>query len=81
MNNGGYRCGFARSQEVYNAAVLGLFDALEIFEVKLGKQRYLGGDRFDLRIFMTLVRFDPVYLTYFKTNKKRIVDYPILLRT
>jgi putative glutathione S-transferase len=28
---------------------------------------------------MTLVRFDPVYITYFKTNKKRIVDYPNLL--
>ena len=28
---------------------------------------------------MTLVRFDPVYTTYFKTNLKRIADYPSLL--
>jgi putative glutathione S-transferase len=82
VNNGVYRCGFATSQESYDAAVGELFESLEILEEKLSKQRYLGGDRFtwlDLRLFMTLVRFDPVYITYFKTNKKRIVDYPNLL--
>lgn len=82
VNNGVYRCGFAKSQEAYDEAVSQLFDALEILEAKLGKQRYLGGAHFtwlDLRLFMTLVRFDPVYITYFKTNKKRIVDYPNLL--
>jgi len=82
VNNGVYRSGFARSQEAYDAAVSDVFEALEILEEKLGKQRYLGGDRFtwlDLRLFNTLVRFDPVYVTYFKTNKKRIMDYPNLL--
>jgi len=82
VNNGVYRCGFAKSQQAYNQAVLALFDSLEELEEKLGEQRYLGGNTFtwlDLRLFMTLVRFDPVYVTYFKTNKKRIVDYPNLL--
>merc|ERR1712137_1198225 len=37
------------------------------------------GTYLDLRLFMTLVRFDPVYITYFKTNQARIVDYPNLL--
>eukprot|EP00980_Cylindrotheca_fusiformis_P001216 scaffold328_cov130-Cylindrotheca_fusiformis.AAC.30 len=82
VNNGVYRSGFAKSQEAYNTAVNEVFESLEILEEKLSKARYLGGDRFtwlDLRLFMTLVRFDPVYITYFKTNKKRVVDYPNLL--
>jgi putative glutathione S-transferase len=82
INNGVYRCGFAKSQEAYNEAVSELFDALDQIEERLGESRYLGGDKFtflDLRLFMTLVRFDPVYITYFKTNQARIVDYPNLL--
>jgi len=82
INNGVYRCGFATSQQAYDIAVSELFEALEIVETKLSKQRYLGGDKFtwlDLRLFETLIRFDPVYITYFKANKKRIADYPNLL--
>jgi putative glutathione S-transferase len=82
VNNGVYRCGFARSQEAYNEAVTELFESLDTLEDILENQRYLGGKEFtwlDLRLYMTMVRFDPVYVTYFKTNKKRIVDYPNLL--
>merc|ERR1712038_116911 len=83
VNNGVFKCGFARSQGAYDIAVKDLFEALEELEVRLSKTRYLSGnDQFtwlDLRLFMTLVRFDPVYTCYFKTNKKRIVDYPNLL--
>ena len=82
VNNGVYRCGFARTQEAYDEAVGQLFDALEKLEEILSKTRYLSGSQFtwlDLRLFNTLVRFDPVYITYFKTNKKRLVDYPNLL--
>lgn len=82
VNNGVYKCGFAHSQEAYDTAVKELFSALEELEERLGKTRYVGGDTFtwlDLRLFMTLVRFDPVYITYFKTNRKRLVDYPNLL--
>jgi putative glutathione S-transferase len=82
VNNGVYRCGFAKSQDAYDTAVEELFAALEELELRLSKQRYLGGSTFtwlDLRLFMTMVRFDPVYITYFKTNKKRLVDYPNIL--
>jgi len=82
VNNGVYRCGFAKSQNAYDRAVAHLFESLDKLEEMLGEKRYLGGDKFtwlDLRLFMTLVRFDPVYVTYFKTNKKRLVDYPNLL--
>lgn len=82
VNNGVYRCGFAKGQEAYDVAVKQLFESMEVLEEKLSKQRYMGGKNFtwlDLRLFMTLVRFDPVYITYFKANKKRLVDYPNLL--
>ena len=82
VNNGVYRSGFARSQQAYEVAVNDVFETLEELEQRLSNQRYLSGDTFtwlDLRLFMTLVRFDPVYTTYFKTNLKRIADYPSLL--
>lgn len=33
-----------------------------------------------VRLFTTLVRFDPVYHGHFKCNLRRIVDYPALWR-
>jgi len=82
VNNGVYRAGFARKQQAYDAAVSGLFAALDQMEARLATKRFLTGPRFtwlDLRFFHTLVRFDPVYTCYFKTNEKRIADYPNLL--
>lgn len=82
INNGVYRCGFAKTQEVYDQAIVELYDALDKVESMLQNQRYLGGDIFtwlDLRLFNTLVRFDEVYSVYFKTNKKLIREYPNLL--
>lgn len=78
INNGVYKCGFATSQEAYNEAVTELFDALDRVERILSTSRYLCGDVFteaDVRLFMTLIRFDEVYVVYFKTNKKFIHQY------
>src|ERR1700751_873009 len=50
-------------------------------EQRLARQRYLAGDRLteaDWRLFVTLVRFDPVYVGHFKCNLRRIYDYPNL---
>lgn len=78
VNNGVYKAGFATTQEAYDEAVNTLFDALAKLEHILGKQRYLTGDQLteaDLRLWTTLVRFDPVYVTHFKCDKHRISDY------
>ena len=81
INNGVYRCGFATTQEAYNAAYKRLFDTLDMLEDRLSKQRYMVGEQIteaDWRLFPTLVRFDPVYYNHFKTNKKRLTEYPNL---
>ncbi|XP_060585019.1 glutathionyl-hydroquinone reductase YqjG-like isoform X2 [Ruditapes philippinarum] len=79
INNGVYRCGFARSQQAYDDAVIKLFDHLDKVEIILSKQRYLTGNQFteaDVRLFTTLVRFDWVYHGHFKCNKKMLKEYP-----
>lgn len=82
VNNGVYRCGFARTQEAYEAAYDALFATLDELEARLGRQRYLVGRQIseaDWRLFPTLVCFDVAYFSLFKCNKRRIADYPNLL--
>lgn len=81
VNNGVYRTGFATTQQAYDKAFDQLFDTLDELEARLASQRYLVGDQpteADWRLFTTLVRFDAVYYNHFKTNKKRLTDYPNL---
>ena len=81
FNNGVYRCGFATSQKVYERAYDRLFATMDKLEQRLSQQRYLAGDvitEADWRLLPTLLRFDPVYYSHFKCNKKRVIDYPNL---
>jgi len=81
VNNGVYKSGFATTQAAYEDAVYPLFDSLDWLEDRLGKSRYLMGDKLteaDWRLWTTLLRFDPVYHLHFKCNRKRIADYPHL---
>jgi glutathionyl-hydroquinone reductase len=78
VNNGVYRAGFATRQEPYERAVRRLFDALDELDARLASRRYLLGDRLteaDIRLWVTLIRFDAVYHGHFKCNIRRIVDY------
>ena len=82
INNGVYRCGFARSQAAYDEAYDALFATLDEIEARLGRQRYLVGNQIteaDWRLFPTLVRFDVAYFSLFKCNRNRIADFPNLL--
>jgi len=81
VNDGVYRAGFAVSQRVYAHAAERLFASLDEIEERLGVRRFLLGSAFvetDLRLFVTLIRFDAVYHGHFKCNVRRIVDYPNL---
>ncbi|MFC7385852.1 glutathione S-transferase family protein [Sphaerisporangium rhizosphaerae] len=81
VNNGVYRCGFATGQQPYDEAVQALFATLDELEERLASGRYLFGDRLteaDVRLWVTLARFDAVYVTHFKANLRRLVDYPNL---
>lgn len=81
VNNGVYKCGFARSEEAYEEAYDILFARLEKLEERLSNQRFLFGDYItdaDVRLYVTLARFDVAYYSVFKANKKRLIDYPNL---
>src|SRR6184192_648192 len=83
VNNGVYRCGFAKSQSAYEAAYDALFATLDELDARLSRQRYLFGRTIteaDWRLFPTLVRFDVAYFSLFRCNKQRIADFPNLSR-
>jgi putative glutathione S-transferase len=81
VNNGVYRCGFASSQEAYEAAYHRLFNRLDWLSARLENQRYLVGDTIteaDIRLFNTLARFDAVYHGHFKCNRQKLTEMPVL---
>ena len=78
VNNGVYKAGFATSQEAYEKAYFEIFECLDKLEDTLSTRRYLLGDRLseaDWRLFTTLIRFDVVYYSHFKANRRRIEEY------
>ncbi|KAI5861879.1 glutathione S-transferase [Durotheca rogersii] len=84
INNGVYKSGFATTQEAYERNVTALFDALDRAEKHLAKTGgpFFFGDQItevDVRLFPTLIRFDPVYVQHFKCNLRDIRSgYPHL---
>ena len=83
VNNGVYRCGFAGSQEQYDAAYDRLWTALDWLEDRLSGRRFLMGDAIteaDVRLFTTLARFDAVYHGHFKCNRQKLTELPALWR-
>ncbi len=78
VNDGVYKAGFATSQAAYEEAAHALFAMLDRLDARLETRRYLFGERpleTDWRLFVTLVRFDAVYVGHFKCNLRRISDY------
>lgn len=83
VNNGVYKSGFALTQSAYDDAVTKLFETLDYLDEQLSHCKFLVGDDIteaDLRLIPTLLRFDAVYVTHFKCNLSRIVDYKNLHR-
>lgn len=78
FNNGVYRAGFATTQAAYEEAFGPIFATLDILERKLEAGPFLFGDRLtetDIRVFVTLARFDAAYHGVFKCNLRRIADH------
>ncbi|KAI0165666.1 ubiquitin-activating enzyme E1 1 [Xylariaceae sp. FL1272] len=86
INNGVYKTGFATTQEAYEKNVQALFESLDRVEEALAKSggEFFFGDMMtetDVRLFVTMIRFDPVYVQHFKCNIKDIRSgYPHIHR-
>jgi glutathionyl-hydroquinone reductase len=83
VNNGVYRAGFAGTQEQYHEWVVRIFATLDELESRLKNRRFLFGDQIteaDVRLWVTLARFDSVYYSHFKANLRRLTDYTNLWR-
>lgn len=81
VNNGVYKCGFARTQEAYDEAIGAMFHRLDALESLLEGEDWLVGGQLteaDVCLFVTLLRFDPVYHTHFKCNRNLIAQMPNL---
>lgn len=89
INNGVYKTGFATKQEIYDKEVVNLFEHLDRVEALLKENmrkdpnnKFLTGPTFteaDVRLYTSIVRFDPVYYQHFKCNIRMIRhDYPYI---
>ena len=81
INNAVYKVGFAGDQESYEQEYRELWAALDELEERLSDRRYLMGESIteaDVRLFPTLIRFDPVYFSHFKANRQMLSTMPHL---
>jgi len=81
LNNGVYRAGFAADQGAYQEAYSAVFSQLDRLSERLSRRRYLMGDSIteaDVRLWVTLVRFDAVYHGHFKCNRQKLTEMPVL---
>lgn len=83
LSNAVYRAGLAERQDEYDTAVDTVFATMNMLDARLSDRKFLFGPDItaaDVRLFASLVRFDTVYATHFRCNRKRVVDYPALWR-
>ena len=86
VNDGVYRCGFARNQQAYNRAESALFAALDQVEQALqpaGAALWLTGTQpslADVQLFPTLIRLELVYAPLFGVSRKPLWQFPALWR-
>lgn len=83
INNGVYKAGFARAQAAYENAYALVFKRMDWLDGRLSVNEYLFGDRItdsDVRLWVTLVRFDAAYYNAFRLNRNLLTDFPNLWR-
>lgn len=78
VNNGHYRMAFCQSYEAYEEAYEDFYDSLEKLDKRLEDNRFLFGDYItdsDIRLYVTLVRWETSYYHNVGPMKKRITEY------
>lgn len=82
LNNGVYRAGFATTQISYQEACHDVFAMLDKLENRLSDGRkFLLGEKIteaDIRLFVTLIRFDAAYHGLFKCNLRQLRTFAAL---
>jgi putative glutathione S-transferase len=81
VNNAVYRIGNTAFQEEYDELAGRLFATFDQLEGRLRASRFLFGETIteaDIRLWVTLARFDVAYHGLFKVNLRRLTDYPNL---
>jgi putative glutathione S-transferase len=84
VNDGVYRCGFARNQAAYDRAESELFAALDQAETALastGAGPWLCGEQLtlaDVQLFPTLIRLELVYAPLFGVSRRPLWQLPAL---
>ena len=78
VNNGHYRMAFCQSWEAYEEAYEDFFKAIEQLDKRLESNRFIFGDYItdsDIRLYVTLVRWETSYYHNVGPMKKRITEY------
>ena len=82
INDGVYRCGFARTQRAFDDASQALFSALDQVEGSLQTRGpWLCGEQLtlaDIRLFPTMIRWETVYSSLFGCSAKPLWMFPAL---
>lgn len=55
---------------------------MDRLEDLLAKRPFLAGDQLtlsDIRVWQTLIRYDEVYVSYFKCDKRKVSEYPKIM--
>ncbi len=85
INDGVYKCGFARNQRSYEKASKSLFKALSKIEKKLDKNigNWICGEELsyaDIYLFPTVIRWELIYRNLFKCTEKEISDFKNIIK-
>ena len=85
INNGVYKCGFARNQRSYEKASKNLFEALTKIEKKFDENlgNWICGEDLtyaDIYLFPTIIRWELIYRQLFKCTEKEISDFKNIIK-
>ena len=85
INNGVYKCGFARNQVSYEKASKNLFEALTKIEKKFDENlgNWICGEDLtyaDIYLFPTIIRWELIYRQLFKCTEKEISDFKNIIK-